>query len=51
MLEMASGYRDDIEAGRWIIETRHQRRTWEVVVEPEPAAELLVVVTAYPIDG
>lgn len=36
-------------SGRWVVETRHKRRSWEVVVEPDEEAVLLVVVTAYPV--
>ena len=49
MLERASGYRRDIVEGRWIIETGHERRRWEVIVDPDVAVQLLVVVTAYPV--
>ncbi len=49
MLERASLYRQDIVAGRWLIETRHKKRGWEIVVEPDVACNLLVVVTAYPV--
>jgi hypothetical protein len=31
------------------VEARHASRRWEVIVEPDPDAELLVVVTAYPV--
>jgi hypothetical protein len=48
MLERATGYRPDVE-GRWVIETRHRRRPWEVIVEPDQERQLLVVVTAYPV--
>jgi Domain of unknown function (DUF4258) len=47
MLERASGYREDVVEGRWIIETRHRGRPWEVIVEPDRGRQLLVVVTAY----
>jgi hypothetical protein len=50
MLEVASRYRRDVVLGRWVIETRHKRRPWEVVVEPDGHLELLVVITAYPAD-
>jgi hypothetical protein len=33
MLERARGYRRDIVAGRWIIETRQRRGPWEVIVD------------------
>jgi hypothetical protein len=49
MLENARACRPDIVGGRWVIETRHNRRAWEVIVEPETEIEILVVVTAYPI--
>lgn len=47
MMQTADGHREDIVEGRWIIETRHKRKRWEVIVEPDSAVELLVVVTAY----
>jgi len=49
MLGRASGYREDVVDGRWVIETRHHRRAWEVIVEPDWERRLLVVVTAYPV--
>ena len=49
MLEIADEYRADVMAGRWVIGTRHKRRRWEVIVEPDEATEQLVVVTAYPL--
>ena len=49
MLEHARSYHRDIVEGRWVIETRHQGQLWEVIVEPEVASTLLVVVTAYPV--
>lgn len=49
MLARATGYRGDIVASRWAIETRHQRKPWEVIVEPDSERRLLVVVTAYPV--
>jgi len=50
MLERASGYRRDIEEGRWVINVRHARQPWEVIVEPDDVAQLVVVVTAYPVE-
>jgi hypothetical protein len=49
MLERATGFRPDAVEGRYIIETTRDGRTWEVIVEPDDAAELLIVVTAYAI--
>ncbi|MBI2525096.1 MAG: DUF4258 domain-containing protein [Candidatus Rokubacteria bacterium] len=49
MLQRASGRREDVVEGRWVIETRYRGRAWEVIVEPDQERQLLVVVTAYPI--
>ena len=48
MFERAQGYRRDVAQGRWVVETRHGRRRWEIVVEPDWDNDLLVVITAYP---
>ena len=50
MLEKAMDLRRDIVEGRWIIRTRHQRRHCEVIIEPDFAERLLVVITAYPLE-
>jgi hypothetical protein len=47
MLSTASGLRQDIVSDRWVIETRHRRKAWEVIVEPDRDAQLLIVITAY----
>ena len=49
MLHHAASFRPDIVEGRWVITCRHKRRRWEVIVEPDQHAQLLVVVTAYPV--
>jgi hypothetical protein len=49
MLEQANGYHENHELGRWAIETTHAGQEWEVIVEPVPDEEVLVVVTAYPV--
>ena len=51
MLEQAQGYGPDVVVGRWVIATRHRRRRWEVIVEPDADTRLLVVVTAYPVEA
>jgi hypothetical protein len=48
MLEVAQRYRKDVVENPWVVMTRHRRRRWEVVVEPDWETRLLVVVTAYP---
>lgn len=50
MLEVATGYRQDIVDGRFIIETRHRKADWEVIVEPDTVTYSLVVITAYAVD-
>jgi len=47
MLERASDFRPDDIEGRWVIISRYRRCTWEVIVEPDEDAELMIVVTAY----
>ena len=47
MMEHAKGCHRDIEEGRWVIETRYQGQPWEVIVEPIPERQILVIVTAY----
>ena len=49
MLERATTHRRDVLPGRWVIGTRHRRRRWEVIVEPDFDAHVLVVITAYPV--
>jgi Domain of unknown function (DUF4258) len=51
MLERAHSYRADVVIGRWVIVTRHRQEPWEVIVEPDPASALLVVITAYPVEN
>ena len=50
MLEGARTYRPDVVPDRWVIDARHAGERWEVIVQPDPAEEQLVVVTAYPVE-
>ncbi|MGH7321917.1 MAG: hypothetical protein ACRELA_20155 [Candidatus Rokuibacteriota bacterium] len=50
MLERASGLREDVLEGRWVVETRRLRRAWELVVEPDFVTRVIVVITAYPVE-
>lgn len=50
-LESARGYRQDVVEERWIIESRHRKRGWEVIVEPDADNKRLVIVTAYPVEN
>ena len=47
MLEPATTYEPSVVEGRFMIHTVHKRRSWIVIVEPDPHATLLVVVTPY----
>lgn len=47
MLTDASGWRKSAAEGRYIITSRFHREDWEIVLEPEEEAQLLIVVTAY----
>ena len=51
MLSRAIGLEQDVVVGRWVVETRHRRRKWKVIIEPDSELEVLVVVTAYPAEG
>jgi hypothetical protein len=47
MLERATNIRPDSTPGRWVVETTHLARDWEVIVEPDATMRLLIVVTAF----
>lgn len=49
MITNGKRLREDHEPGRWVVETVHQANPWEVIVEPDPVDQLLVVITAYPV--
>jgi len=51
MLHHARAYRSDRVEGRWVIEARHIGQPWEIIMEPDESAQLLVVVTAYPLSS
>ncbi len=48
MLQDAKDLNEDKVVGCWAVGTRHEKRSWTVIVEPDPDVELLVVVTAFP---
>ncbi len=50
MLERAQSYRADVVQDRRVIETSLSSQLWEVIVEPDEEAHLLVVVTAYQVE-
>lgn len=50
MLEYALGFFEDVVDGRWVVETKHERQPWHVIVEPDFDSKVLVVITAYRVD-
>jgi hypothetical protein len=51
MLEGARRYDASVVVGRYMIRGVHRQQPWVVVVEPDAAVELLVVVTTYEVSG
>ncbi len=51
MLQRARNHHKDVVEGRWVIESSLRSRHWEIIVEPDFQATLLVVITAYPSEG
>lgn len=49
MFENAKSVRDDVVIGRFLVKTWIGNQPWEVIVEPELAEKLLVIITAYPV--
>ena len=51
MLAEATQISNARRPGRFLVACRYQAVPWTVVVEPDPAAQLLFVVTAFPRTG
>ena len=50
VLDTATGYyKNEKEERRWVIETKHWGRPWEVIVQPDTERQVLRIVTAYPL--
>ena len=49
MLEGSTSMTPNVVPGRWVAVSRWRRRRWEVVLEPDASAKVIVVVTAYPV--
>ena len=47
MLEEASGIVPDEDAGRWLVLTNFRGVAWNVVLEPDHAQRIIVVITAF----
>jgi hypothetical protein len=50
MLEDAANLRDSHEEGRFVVESIHDGRPWEVIVEPLSDEKVVLVITAYTVD-
>lgn len=50
MMDEATNYRKNHEEGRYAVESRHDNRPWEVIVEPLLDEQVLLVITAYSVD-
>jgi hypothetical protein len=50
MLQNATELTEDVVPGRFVVSARHAKRRWDVIVEPDEAMSLVVVVTAYPVE-
>jgi hypothetical protein len=50
MLEFATGFREDEEFGRWLVETAYDHQPWAVIVEPQVSDRILLVITAYRVE-
>ena len=51
MLVEVLAIRPDIREGRWLVTCGPARRPWQVVLEPDYESQVLVVITAYCLDG
>jgi hypothetical protein len=50
MLERATAVRPNVVEGRLVVETSHDGRDWEVIVEPDDDLECIAVVTVYAVE-
>ena len=46
MMESAEGLHAEALPGRWVVVAKLESRQWEIIVEPDAADRLLVVITA-----
>lgn len=49
MLELADGFQVDADPDRFAIFTHREQVQWVVIVEPDQDANVLVVITAFPV--
>jgi hypothetical protein len=51
MLEKAAAFDPSVVEGRFMVHARHLEKPWTVIVEPDPEAKLLVVVTVFEVSN
>ena len=51
MLDRAKALHPDKEIGRYVVVSTLHSTNWEIILEPDFDEKLIVVVTAYPIEG
>jgi len=49
MIENASGCIRNKVKGRWLIKTKHKKKSWEIIIVPDFEEKVIVVITAYPV--
>ena len=51
MMEVATAFRRHVGSDRWTVQTIHEARRWEVIVEPDSNEHVVAVITAYPCEA
>ena len=51
MVDAATDFHENHEVGRFVVRTTHDGSRWTVIVEQSSDDHVLIVVTAYPLDG
>lgn len=50
MLTLATRLKEDVVEGRFVVGSRLRGREWEIILEPIADEQIVVVVTAYPVE-
>lgn len=51
MLEIPVAILPQIPGARWQVYSRFRGQFWKIVVEPDPGARIVLVITAYPLEN
>ncbi|MHB1157548.1 MAG: DUF4258 domain-containing protein [Phycisphaerales bacterium] len=49
MVDVATNLQPNHEPNRWVVRTTLHHAPWEIIVEPLPDEQVLLVITAYPV--